>query len=211
MSDSDTERNSVHTSASLNRPQISPIGPRTRKSSQPGVVTIPQVPPIPHPPFEPQPAMNHKPLPSPNTVTTSFTKPLPVVPAFLPPATTSSLPSQEQGDSVSSGNSSAAEWPPASHVSPDPSPTQSKSLDAVESSEELSSPTHPPAYSHDIQPQTDSQALPSASSTPSPARTTPVIDTLPKFALPPAIVFDPVTLPWKGLPLEAALCNLFLT
>ena len=183
MSDVDNGQCSERTSTILNRPQVAPAGPRTRWStlrrSSTSIV------------------MSPKPLPP-------HPKPLPTISPFqsIPDASKLSFTSGPPPDTPSSSSVSSQRS------------SQSKSLSSV-SQEDPSSPMAAPAYHHsnythpEVDLETPSRASPASEPSSIPPKITILPQALPKLAPPPPISFESVAVPWKGMPLEPALCALF--
>ena len=207
MSDSESpERGSPRSSTVLNRPQIGPLGPRTRLSSfrtssfttdQSGssqTATETLAPPT------MQSATNSKPLPNPTTQS----KPLPTPSASSLDRSSGPSTGAPELEELGGHAGAVAGLP----LPPLPDSPPSKYLPSVrEDTEEATAP----AYS-DTPPdsETSSQISSRVTATPRPTKVTSVVQAPPKLTPPPAVNFDVVPVPWKGMPLEPALCNVSL-
>lgn len=200
MSDSESpERSSPRSSTLLNRPQIGPLGPRTRLSSfRTSSTTAEQSGPSP---------TTTETLAQPTVQSATHSKPLPSHPKPLP---TPSISSLDRSSSPSVGVPELEELGGLTGAvagpTPPDSPPPSKYLPSVK--EDTEEPATAPAYS-DTQAESDtsSQVSSRVTATSKPTKVTSVVQAPPKLVPPPAVNFDVVPVPWKGMPLEPALCN----
>lgn len=207
MSDITNGQVSPRTNTFLNRPQFSPLGPRTRTISRATTVLV-DAPPsatllVPQDTFGPMsPNMNVKPLPTPPI-------PLPPIP-LLSAASTSSFPDSPPDPDDSSSNQlmspgALAPRPTSipSSLTPSELSTQGKYTSSVNI--EDSAPMSPPVYHYnhsDVETTARPPALVSSSRVP---------QAPPKLIPPQPISFESVAVPWKGMPLEPALCKTYLS
>ena len=188
MSDTGSIRSASRTSTLLNRPSIAPVGPRTRQSS----------------------------LRISNVLGDDVTSPSESLTTDLPEfdgpnseeCTTAMSPSSRVSSSLSNPKSLPAL--PEEPSSPESAPAyDNEELPVASTSQER--PTSPVSLSA---PAYDDEELPAAS-TPqerpsSPVKVVPAAPPPPTLVPPPAIKFEAITVPWKGLPLDVALCKQFI-
>lgn len=240
MSDTSSLRSSVRASVFLNRPQITPTGPRTRHSTLrvftvnenagptsptvagalPGAMS-PSSSPTPQP-LSRSNSTSPKPLP----VAPSPVKPLPSLSSrnstLLPSPSGPQLPSlafvssplvEAEEFQVSERQNSGQESPSATHSSANsssPPParlsalTEATNMTLYEGEEEEEAA---PAYSNSLRQESISQPLTLVAKPGAPFKATPIIHAHPKLVPPPPIKFETSAVPWKSLPLEAALCE----